>query len=299
MGSEQDMSLEARLFVASGKSLKELEEKQFERESELQHTIESSMGDMLGVDYINSEVRVNNFRIDTIGFDRGTKSFVIIEYKRNKSASVIDQGTAYLTLLKENRAHFILEYNKKFKRFLEDKDFNWDHSRVILMARAFNAHQRQAANKPGLQIELYEIRRYAGGVMLLNPVHRVKKPPKQPLEKRAKKTHPQKTTSMKNMYNEIKNDIVALDGNIQVRPKKWYTAFTLRRNFAWIVLWKNSIDVTLSATLHTLDDPKKMIEDVTNIGHRGGGNLRVKITSASEIPYLMTIIKQILKEMNA
>ena len=58
-------------------------------------------------------------------------------------------------------------------------------------------------------------------------------------------------------------------------------------------------DVTLETPMHMFDDPKKMLEDVTGMGHHVRGNLRVKITDALEIPYSTVIIEQILKEMNA
>ena len=58
-------------------------------------------------------------------------------------------------------------------------------------------------------------------------------------------------------------------------------------------------DVSLEALLHTLDDPKKMLEDVIGIGHYGGGSPRVKLTDAPKVPSLMVIIEQVLKEVNA
>ena len=297
MNTDQDAALNAQLFTKSGNKLRKLDEIKFKQEFELQNTIEGNMNDMLGIDYINSEVSVGGLRIDTVAFDRATNSFVIVEYKRDKSISVIDQGTAYLAVLKKNQANFVLEYNKKFKRFLESKDFDWEQSRVILIARTFNTHQKLAADKPDLRIELYEIRRYSGSTILLNPVHKVKKVKatrkKHPIKKRQKKTE-----NIEEIHQEIINCIVALNKDIQVRSKKKYTAFKLQRSFAWIVLWKNSIDVTFSTQSHKLKDPKKMIEDVTSIGHFGGGNLRIKITNASEIPYLMSIIVQIFEEMN-
>ena len=297
MNTDQDAALDAQLFTKSGNRFRKLDEIEFNKESELQNIIEGNMNNMLGIDYINSEVSVGGLRIDTVAFDRATNSFVIVEYKRGKSISVIDQGTAYLAVLKKNQADFVLEYNKKFKRFLESKDFDWEQSRVILIARTFNTHQKLAADKPDLRIELYEVRRYSGSTILLNPLHKVKK------VKGARKKYPtkkrqEKTANMEEIHQEIINCIAALNKDIQVRPKKWYTTFKLRRDFVWIVLWKNSIDVTFSTQTHKLKDPKKMIEDVTSIGHYGGGNLRIKIADASEIPYLMSIIEQILEEMN-
>ena len=40
---------------------------------------------------VKSEFAIKNFRIDTLAFDSKSKSFVIIEYKKDKNFSIIDQ----------------------------------------------------------------------------------------------------------------------------------------------------------------------------------------------------------------
>jgi hypothetical protein len=40
-----------------------------------------------------------NLRIDTLAFDNESKAFVIIEYKKDRNFSVVDQGMAYLNLM--------------------------------------------------------------------------------------------------------------------------------------------------------------------------------------------------------
>ena len=49
-----------------------------------------------------SEIKVKNFRFDTLCFDNETRSFVIIEYKKGTNYSVIDQGYSYLSTLLNN-----------------------------------------------------------------------------------------------------------------------------------------------------------------------------------------------------
>ena len=68
---------------------------------------------------------MQNFRIDTLAFDTETKSFVRIEYKRDRSFSVVDQGFAYLSLMLNNKADFILEYNERMKDNLKREDVDW------------------------------------------------------------------------------------------------------------------------------------------------------------------------------
>jgi predicted metal-dependent hydrolase len=67
---------------------------------------------------VASEFELNSLRVDSLGYDKESNSFVIVEYKRDKSFSVIDQGYAYLALLLNNKAEFILLYNQKSKNQL-------------------------------------------------------------------------------------------------------------------------------------------------------------------------------------
>jgi len=78
---------------------------------------------------VKSEFALNNFRINTLTFDKEAKALVIIEYKRDKNFSVIDQDYAYLPLMLDYKANFILEFNKKLKQ----NDVDWSQSRVLFV----------------------------------------------------------------------------------------------------------------------------------------------------------------------
>jgi hypothetical protein len=43
------------------------------------------------------------FRIDTLAFDKESSAFIIIEYKKDRNFSVVDQGVAYLNLMLNNK----------------------------------------------------------------------------------------------------------------------------------------------------------------------------------------------------
>ena len=99
-------------------TLEYVKEDSFKLEKEIQHLCESSLNELLNLEFVKSECSVNQFRIDTLAYDKETNSFVIIEFKRDKSYSVIDQGYSYLSLLLNNRADFIVEYNEKHKAYV-------------------------------------------------------------------------------------------------------------------------------------------------------------------------------------
>jgi len=97
------------LFSVRGKELKKIHRVNFRLEKDIQNITEQNLSIIFGLDFVKSEFQLNDLRMDTLAFDNETKSFVIIEYKKNSNFSVIDQGYAYLSLLLNNKADFILE----------------------------------------------------------------------------------------------------------------------------------------------------------------------------------------------
>lgn len=101
--------------------------------------------------------------------DWDTNSFVIIEFKRDKNVSVIDQGYAYLALLLNNKADFILLYNETGeKKTLNEVD--WSQSRVIFISPSFTTYQRKAIEFRDLPIELWEVEIYSNNTILFNQI---------------------------------------------------------------------------------------------------------------------------------
>jgi len=95
------------LFKLQDKIVQELKESSFDLEKDLQGIVENNLENILGLKFVsgslnnelNIKVNEQDFYIDTLGFNEEDKSFVIIEYKKEKSFSVIDQGYAYLSEL--------------------------------------------------------------------------------------------------------------------------------------------------------------------------------------------------------
>jgi len=134
------------IFTKDGDSLKEITEIEFRLEKDLQTIVEKNLNQILGIDFVKSEFPLHKLRIDTLGFDRESNSFVIIEYKRDKSSSVVDQGLTYLSLMLNNKAEFILTYNENItKKSLRKDDVDWSQSKVIFVAQSFTPYQKQVS----------------------------------------------------------------------------------------------------------------------------------------------------------
>lgn len=73
-----------------GQQLEHVKETSFKFEREIQRLTEQNLRTLLRLNFIRSEFSLNSFRIDTLAFDPEVRTFVIIEYKRDKTFSVID-----------------------------------------------------------------------------------------------------------------------------------------------------------------------------------------------------------------
>ncbi len=113
----------------------------FVLEKDIQNICENNIRELFGLEIVKSEFAIKNFRIDTLAFDSKSKSFVIIEYKKDKNFSIIDQGYAYLALLLNNKADFILEYNEQSKISLKRDDVDWSQTVVIFVSPSFTQYQ--------------------------------------------------------------------------------------------------------------------------------------------------------------
>ena len=64
--------------------------------------------------------------------------------------------------------------------------------------------------------------------------------------------------------------------------------------FSDIVILKSGLKIFINLKKDTLDDPKKLMRDVSSIGHWGNGDYEVIINDTKNLEYLMSLIKQAL-----
>ena len=155
-----------------GNKLEHIKESSFKLEKEIQKIIEENLSTVLKLEFVKSEFTLNNFRIDTLAFDKEANSFVIVEYKRDKNFSVIDQGYAYLSLMLNNKADFILEYNEQKEGLLKRTSVDWSQSKVIFISPSFTTYQREAINFKDLPIELWEVKKYDNSTMSFEQIQK-------------------------------------------------------------------------------------------------------------------------------
>jgi len=110
-----------QLFKNENGELLPIERDAFKLEKDIQSLVEANMDTIFGLEFVSSEFSITEFRLDSLAYDEQNNSFVIIEYKKGSSYSVVDQGYSYLSTMLNNKADFILEYNEKTGKTLRSE----------------------------------------------------------------------------------------------------------------------------------------------------------------------------------
>ena len=310
-----------KLFKVKNKSLTEVSRKSFGLEKEIQLLVESNTEEIFNLEFVSSEFSINNFRIDSLCFDNEKNSFVIIEYKKGSSYSVIDQGYSYLSIMLNNKSDFILEYNESRKNNLKREDVDWSQSKIIFVSPSFNNYQKNSVNFKDVPFELWEIRKFSDNIVSFNQQLSSSKESIQMVEggkntviknvsKEVKvydEDHHLKSISEKNkqLYMSIKEELINMD-EVEFVNTKNYIGFKKNNTIvSYINFFKNSLrfdlvkgnikqDGSKSKGFFNLDDPKK-VSKVVQIKFKSGVKreyYNIKISGKEEVGYLIMLLKQ-------
>ena len=158
------------LYKLNKNKLSPIDQDQFKLEKDIQNIVEQNTEEIFNLQLVKSEFAIKNYRIDSLCFDQETNSFVIIEYKKGSSYSVIDQGFSYLSTMLNNKSDFVLEYNESTNSGLKRDQVDWTQSRVIFISTSFNSFQTDSVNFKDIPFELYQVKRFKGGVISINQI---------------------------------------------------------------------------------------------------------------------------------
>lgn len=295
------------IFQIQNSKLVAIKDKDGELEKDIQKLTEENLETVFDLQFVRTEFPIGDFRIDTLAFDKESSSFVIIEYKRDRSFSVIDQGYSYLALMLNKKADFILEYNEKLKSNLRRDDVDWTQSRVIFLAKSFTSYQQNAINFRDLPIELWEVKNYDNSTILYNQLlsseasASVKSITKNKIIESVTKevkvyTVEDHTNAInkdsKHLFDILREKVMALASDIEERPKKKYIAYRTQQAFLYAHIQQSQIKLHIIIHKTKLNDPKGITRDVSRVGHYGGGVTEIVLAKVEEIPYVMTLVEQ-------
>lgn len=304
------------IYLLDGNKLKPVAVKKIDLEKNVQKLTEENLDIIFGLKFIsgslNSEFSVRaqeqDFYIDTLAFDEEQKSFVIIEYKKDKSFSVIDQGFAYLSAMLNHKADFILELNEKLDKRFTKNDIDWEQSRVIFISPEFTNYQKNAINFKDLPIFLYEAKLYENDLFDFNPIK-----PYRTTESIGKLTGDKtiqavtkevkvytiddlidsKWNGIRNLFGEFDHQIKNNDIETKIKFTKVYIAYMSKhgRNYVELVPQQKGIKVYFRFPANSVKSSLK-IEDISHKGHLVNGISYVHLDDSSQIPEAIRLAKE-------
>lgn len=299
------------IFKQEKDKLIPIKEVKIDLEKDLQKVTEENLETVFGLKFICTEFSRQNLRIDSLAFNEETHSFVIIEYKRDRSFSIIDQGFAYLSLMLNNKAEFILEYNEKLGKSLRRDDVDWSQSRVMFLASSFTPHQLTAINFKDLPIELWKVKKFSNGTILYNQIESSNT--SESINKISKnKTIESVTREVKKntvddhfkddwkesraLFEVAREKIMSLDTRIEENPNPQpYIAYKIgNSNLGAIHIYKSKIVITITRTHpHDLKDPeKKALYRKNSMKHYNQHLTDIEVRKEDDIDYAVFLIKQ-------
>lgn len=295
------------IFTNDNGKLEMKKELTFKLEKDLQTLVESNLEIILGLMFIATEFSVESYRFDSVAYNKESKSFVIIEYKRGKNESLVDQGYAYLYTLLNRKADFVLLYNEVTGESKGIKDFDWSQTRIVFISPQFTDYQKNATAFINMPFELYEVKQYESGIVAVNSINenktiksnsvdttkddKVSKVSKEIVIYTEDDLLSKGNENVKEIYSELKNRIIEL-GNVKIDPKKLYIAFKGKTNICDVVISKSQLKLFINLKKGQLKDDLKRTRIVKDIGHWGNGDYEISLKEIGEIDYIMSLIKQ-------
>lgn len=300
------------LYQIDANNLKPIKKTEFKYERDLQKLTENNMEEVFNLKFVASEFQLDNLRIDTLAFNEETNSFVIIEYKKSKNYSVIDQGYSYLSLLLNNKAEFVLKYNQKFNTNYGKEDIDFTQSKIMFIVPNYTTYQLKSIEFNDLAFELWRVAKYSNNTVLYDKLNisenkasikevkttnKKEDVNKEIIKYTEEMCFNNKPDNIKELYENLKERILNEFEDIEIVATKLYIVFkTSNKIIISIEAFKGQLKGWINLKNTKLIDPFNKTRDVSNIGHHGIGDYEMKIANDEDIDYFISLFKQAYKE---
>lgn len=297
-----------KLFREQGGLLSELQSSQAPLERALQTKFENNLETLLGVRFLASEyVTSHKGRMDTLGIDENGYP-VIIEYKRDRSENVINQGLFYLDWLMDHRGDFEILVRDRYGKDAAQQ-IEWSAPRLICIAADFNKYDAHAVKQMGRNITLIRYKRFGDDLLLLEQLTEVSTTaaPSGEIDTSQPRAHKYKTVSesmadanidLANLFADTENHLLGIGDDVTKKVLKNYFAYRRIKNFACVEVKPQAgvvrlylkVDPGMLELLGDLEDG--FTRDVRNVGHFGTGDLEVTLRTHDDLERAKPLIQQ-------
>ena len=295
------MTTDIKLFELTAESATEIPGEATAVEKSLHRLIERNMEAMLGIRLLGTEYSTgqkHRGRIDTLGIDENNTP-VIVEYKRATNQNVINQGLFYMDWLLDHRAEFELLVLKKLDAATAGS-IDWSAPRLLCIAGGYTRYDEHAVEQMNRNIELIRYRRFGDSLLMLEMVNAISAAAASPDGGSKGGSGPTKSPGnyktisevlatlegpLLDLYQAVRDHVLALGDDIQEKRLKYYVAFKRIRNFACVEVHPNKSVVTtyLKVNPEHVDLIDGFTRDVREVGHYGTGDIEVKIRTRDDL----------------
>ncbi|MGM0915330.1 MAG: GmrSD restriction endonuclease domain-containing protein [Pseudomonadota bacterium] len=101
---------------------------------------------------------------------------------------------------------------------------------------------------------------------------------------------------VRELFDMFSTEVLALDPCVYQDVKKLYVAFKAETNFVDVIPQAKRLLLSLNVSVADLEDPRGLGRDVTGLGRWGNGDIEVPLSSASDLPYVVGLVRQALEQ---
>jgi len=257
----------------------------FYNENRLHKLTEKNLKNLFDLEFVASEIQLNNLRIDTLSFDEKTKAFVIIEYKNKLDLNVIKQTQKYYDLVKNNPEYFANRLDNK-------NDIDFENTRVMIIGPEFSQNQ---INNSKDNFEIWKVSLYDDCQVIYENMKtdETKELIAEPYE--LKLTEEKILTDIPQeqceLYFNFKEKVMNEFDDIKLIYLINAVSFRMNNKIACLFRFENP------AKIHYHTDELKDIEnktrDISNITTGGKANYELILKSEDEIDYALNLFRQV------
>lgn len=285
------------VFQTQGEKITQLSPSPFKSEKELQLFMEANLEELLGVRFVATEFLTgekHGGRIDTLGLDE-VGNPVIVEYKWDKSDSVLNQGLFYLDWLLDHRGDFELAVQKT----LGPVEVSWQEPRLILVASSYTKYDSWAVNRLPDNVALLRYQRYDNGTFVLESVNEPLSTKKKAAPKVAPADeemveytldyHRGKTTDEPwAAFLDLRDRLLALEGVEERVNQKSQITYRTTKSFAACLFRKNNVLCQFKGS-DAIDDPGGRAKDIRS--YQWGYPWAFEMSVLTDVEYAFKLLR--------
>lgn len=300
-----------KLFQMQSGAMCELETSSAPLEKGLQTQFETNLDTLLGVRFLASEYSTTHGgRMDTLGVDENGYP-VIIEYKRDRSENIINQGLFYLDWLMDHRGDFELLVRDRYGKEAAEQ-IEWSAPRLICIAADFTRYDEHAVKQMGRNIELVRYRKFGEDLLLLELLTAVSAAASTKAVVASGKAAGGSSGSYKTvsqyledigpqlaeLFADLETFLLARGDDVTKKVTRFYLAYRRIKNFACVEVRPtlNQLKMFLKIDPDTVELDDGFSRDVRKIGHFGTGDLELTIGSHEDLERAKPLILRSYEE---